>query len=267
VPLSRLVPLVSLASLAGCEPIVLGDLPNAAAAGAPESPVQPSAPEAALVWSTDHESGDASSWSEDGAAEGGQYTWGTGTIAGTSALSRSGSYALELFIDNNGVGPSDGARLYRGIEQVPARYGVWFYLPQAHAVGEWWAPAIFNARDVSLSQESTVQLWDIRITGNGGGNMTLQFFDHATMQATPIPGGVVPTELWFHIEVYLDFRPPDATTLRVRLNGALVFQTSGLQTNLEEHVLWVVGNAAAGLEPSASSLYLDDATVTTGEGP
>ncbi len=266
-PLSRLVPLVSLASLAACEPIVLGDLPPSAAAGDGESPTQPSAPEALLVWSTDHESGDASSWLEGGPAQGGQYTWGTGTIAGTSAISRSGEHALELAIDNDGVSLSDGARLYRGIQPVPARYGAWFYLPQAHTVGEWWAPAIFNARDASLSQESTVQLWDIRIADDGAGNMTLQFFDHATMQPTPIPGGVVPTDLWFHIEIYLDYRPPDATALRVRLNGALVFQASGLQTSIEEHVLWVVGNAAAGLEPSASSLYLDDATVTSGEGP
>jgi hypothetical protein len=261
---SRLVPLLSLATLAGCEPILLGDLPRQAP---PADAPTPSIPTEVLVWSTDHESGDASSWSEGGPESGGQYTWGTGSITGTSTVSRSGSHALELAIDTNGVSPSDGARLYRSIQPQPARYGAWFFLQQAHAVGDWWAPMIFHARDASLAQESVVQLWDIRIVDDDAGSMALEFFDHWTMQSTPIAGGVVPTNLWFHVEVHLDYRPPDATSLELRLNGALVFETTSLQTNLEQYVLWIVGNAGASLTPSASNLYVDDASVTTRQGP
>jgi hypothetical protein len=258
---ARLALLFHATSSLGCEPIVLGDLPQPLDGGA-------AAPGASsvLVWATDHEGGDSADWGEGGPSLGGEYTWGTGSIEGTEAVSRSGNHALDVSIDNTLAAPSDGARHYRRIEDVEASYAAWFYLNETHAVGEWWAPVIFNARDASLDILSIRPLWDVRLVDDAAGGSTLLFFDHATMAPVSLPQARVPANLWFEIEVTLDYRPPDGTTLALRLNGALVFEAAALGTAVEEHVFWVAGNAGAGLVPSASTLYIDDASVTRREG-
>jgi hypothetical protein len=256
--------------IAACDPsIVLGDRPSSPSDAAAEIPEpgddgSPSRPERGnVLWSTDHETGDLSAWELGGAASGGQYYWSTGTGRVVSGSGRGESRALECVIDTAGDEPSHGARVYRRVDAAPAFYSAWFFLEEPHTVTNWWAIFLFHARDDSLSLDNYRSLWDVRVVRREAGNMALQFFDHDTATAvTAEPGATVVAGRWFQIEAYLDYRPPAATRLDVRLDGVSVFEREQLVTAMEANVFWVIGNGGAGLEPTRSTVLIDDAAIT-----
>jgi hypothetical protein len=216
-----------------------------------------------IVWSTDHETGDLADWERGGESQGGQYYWSSGAGRVIAGAGRGGSRALEMVIDTAGDAPSHGARVYRRIEPAPAFYSAWFLLEEAHAVSDWWAIFLFHARDDSLSLDNYRSLWDVRVSSNAEGRMALQFFDHDTGRAmTADASAVVPAGRWFQIEAFLDYRPPDATTIQIRLDGVFVLEMTGLRTATEKNVFWVVGNGGSGLAPSRSTVLIDDAAIT-----
>jgi hypothetical protein len=215
----------------------------------------------AILWSSDHESGDLSDWERGGTAQGGVYYCGTGNGEVLDVTGRGGSRALAMQIETTPVDTSHGARAYRRVEAAPAFYRAWFRLKEAHSVPEWWAIFLFHARKPSLSLEDYTSLWDVRIVRNTSGEMTLQFFDHAGQTTTSSAVARVEAERWFELRAFLDYRPPDATRLIIWLDGQQVFDMTKLQTALETNVFWIVGNGASILDPALSTVYIDDAAI------
>jgi hypothetical protein len=164
--------------------------------------------------------------------------------------------------------PSQGVRLFRRMEEGPAFYTAWFRLEEPHTVSDWWSIALFHARDETLSLETDVSLWDVRVVDTPAGDMALQFFDHDTMQGTTADArGLVVPGAWFELSIYLDYRPPNATRLAVLRDGALLLDMKNLQnTLLLPNVFWAVGNGANGLSPTESTLALDDASIRRAAG-
>ena len=254
------------AAICGCDPsIVLGDrasspsdaavVPEPIADGGMSLPAKGS-----VVWSTDHETGDLSDWERGGTASGGQYYWSSGNGAVVPGRGRGQSRGLRCVIDTAGDEPSHGARVYRRVQPAPAFYSAWFFLEEPHTVTDWWAIFLFHARNDSLSLDDYRSLWDVRIVERADGNMALQFFDHHTQGA--VTGAIVAAGTWFQIEAYLDYRPPSATRLDIRLDGAPLFHLEGLDTAIEANVFWVLGNGGAGLQPTRSTVFIDDVAIT-----
>jgi hypothetical protein len=265
--------IATLLTLSGCDPqIVLVDrespLPAAAGAtasgGTSSGQVTDELPAPAeLVWSTDHEAGTIDDWLRGGTFYGGQYEWGDVSLDVAEVAGRNGGLGVALTIDTSFRGePSQGVRLYRRSEDAPAYYTAWFRLEEAHTVSDWWSISLFHARDETLSLETDVSLWDVRVVDTPAGDLALQFFDHDTLQAvTADARGSVTPGSWFELSVYLDYRPPESTRLAVLLDGVVLFDMKNLHTLLETNVFWAVGNGANGLDPSQSTLHLDDASI------
>jgi len=249
-------------ALVACQPeIVLGDSEGASGPGS-AVPVP-----GAVLWSTDHEAGSVDDWALGGDAQGGEFYWGDAQGEVRSGIGRDGSQALVMTIDTSfSDAPSQGFRVYRRIEPAPAFYSASFRLEEAHAVSDWWSIFLFHARNASLSLENDTSLWDVRVVNDAGGGMALQFFDHETQEGSLSGrlGAVMPGQ-WFELTAYLDYLPPDATRLRILLDGAPLFDMTGLRTALHEHVFWAVGNGANGLSPALSTLYMDDAAIRATE--
>jgi hypothetical protein len=216
-----------------------------------------------LLWSADHEQGELEEWQEGGDYYGGEYEWGSGSVSVGEGAGHNGSRGLVTYIDTDYRDePSQGVRLYRRIEDAPAYYSVWLKLADRHSVNEWWSIFLFHARDSTQTLENDVSLWDVRVVEDDAGAMTLQFFDHDTMQGTidPSAGRVQPGE-WFELTAYVDYQPPSATRIRILHDGALLFDLKRLHTSLQENVFWALGNGADSLTPSESTIYLDDAAI------
>lgn len=237
---------------------------SAGNSGSGGAAMQPGVPApGAVVWSTDHESGDISDWEDGGTYYGGEYDWGDVSFDVSQGAGRDGSRGLSITI-NTGYRdePSQGVRFYRRLADAPAFYTAWFRLEEAHSVEDWWSISLFHARDDTLSLANDVSLWDVRVVDTASGAMALQFFDLDTMQGiTAGAGGYVQPGQWFELAFYVDYRPPDATRIVVLRDGLLLFDVAGLRTSLENNVFWAVGNGAGYLNPRESTLYVDDASI------
>lgn len=237
--------------------------------GAGGSSVEPHPPGARL-WSADHEVGDFSDWEQGGELRGGHYGWGDVNGYVESGVGRDGSNGVVASINTDARGEtSGGVRMYRRIESSAAYYSAWFRLEDAHSVLDWWSILLFHARVDPLSLEDDVSLWDVRVVDDAQGQLSLQFFDHETMLGTAAPGeqGLVAPGTWFELRAQLDYRPPDATRLRIWRENSLLFDVKELRTAPHEHVFWCVGNGAGKLSPADSILYLDDAEIRAADAP
>ena len=237
--------------------------------GVPQMPDTTVQPPGELVWSTDHEVGDFSDWKRGGDFNGGQYEWGKTNSYVDIGVGRNGSNGVvaDIVIPTPGE-TSSGARMYRRIEPGPAYYSAWFRLEDAHRVLDWWSIFLFHAREDSLSMDTDVSMWDVRIVNTPDGEMTLQFFDHDTMQGTVVAGqGLIANRRWFEISAYLDYRPPDATRLQISLNGSVLFDMKNLHTAVPKNVFWAIGNGAGSLDPVDSTIDLDDAAIHKAAAP
>jgi hypothetical protein len=218
-----------------------------------------------VIWSDDFESGDLSGWEPLAAGVGPELVWGGGELTLASGEGRNSSIGVAFTMDTTVDSPSHGARLYRAIEQAPAYYSAWFRLTQFHEVSDWWAIMVFQGRTTASSLENVSYLWDIRLVSEGGQALSLQFFEPTIERSHEAASAVsVPMGEWFHLEVYLEYSPPEATAVRVDLNGEQVFDLVGLVSGAPEIVLWGVGNGGAGLSPTTSILLVDDPVVSTG---
>lgn len=252
-----------------------GGMPSAAGtasvagSGAAGTPTDVVPEPGALLWSAQHEQGDLSEWEEGGDYYGGEYEWASGSYSVEPDSGRDGSYGLIATIDTHANDePSQGVRVYRRIEDAPAYYSVWLKLAEHHSVTEWWSIFLFHARDDTLSLENDVSLWDVRVVEDRDGVMTLQFFDHDTMQGTiDERAGRIQEGEWFELSAYLDYRPPDDTRLRILHNGALLFDMKARHTSREGNVFWALGNGSDELDPSESTIYLDDAAIRRAGAP
>ena len=221
------------------------------------------------MWSADHEAGDIDDWLRGGTFFGGEYHWGDVSFNVVEGAGHGGGLGLAIRIDTAFQGePSQGVRLFRRREEEPAFYTAWFRLDDSHTVEDWWSIALFHARDETLALETDVSLWDVRVVDTPSGEMVLQFFDHETMQASTADArGIVAPGEWFELNVYLDYRPPDATRFAVLRDGAVLFDMKDLRTSaLEPNVFWAVGNGANGISPTESTLALDDASIRLAAG-
>jgi hypothetical protein len=223
-----------------------------------------------ILWTADHESGDLSAWRMGGGADGGGDYQASGQTEVLRERAHGGSgYAAKLTIDTSD-GADHTARLYRRTANGGAYYSAWFFFSQAHTPIEWWSIFLFRAQRDPNDIESFVNLWNLNVERpDGGGNLTLSFYDHLTGQytrpATPTP---LPVGQWTHLEAYFNYAPPSSTRITVWQDGQLLLDLTGLGQSPSSYLYWSIGTGSNGLLPRVSTIYIDDAAIATGRlGP
>jgi hypothetical protein len=214
-----------------------------------------------LSWSTGFEDGFCSYAPPSGYC----YTAQAGTYSVVTSPVHSGRYAAAFLVQSDAAGSSQSqARcIVQGALPTTAYYGAWYYVP-AHAQvndGGLWNLFHFTA---GLPEAGLPRpIWDVQLITPDDAGMRTQLYGFPPTGGTPEAGVVppIPVAQWFHIEVYYKHTNDNSGELLLFQDGVLAARLDGL--NADDSVVgqWFVGNLAAGLQPAASTIYVDDVTI------
>ncbi|HKP59088.1 MAG TPA: heparin lyase I family protein [Polyangiales bacterium] len=141
-----------------------------------------------------------------------------------------------------------------------AYYGAWYFVPETATNSDNWNLIHFQGGDPTGPQHG---LWDVSLVNGADGALEAIVFDFLSGRvrraATPTP---IPIGAWFHLEFYLK-RAADATgEVALYQDDQLLIRATSLVTDDSDWGQWYVGNLATRLTPSASTLYVDDVTIS-----
>jgi len=174
----------------------------------------------------------------------------------------SGSYAAAFDMDPSSSGSQRQTRCVRGgVLPVEAYYGAWYYVPSDLAGASDWNLFHFQG---GQPRSLLHALWDVSMEETPGIGLVVYIYDARQDghygQAEP---KAIPRDRWFHLEFYLK-RAADATgEVALYQDGEEVVRRTGIITDDSPFGEWYVGNWAAELAntPSTVSVYVDDVTV------
>lgn len=233
-------------------------------------PVDPSI----VVWSADMETGDLSQWTIGG-TRGGPFDSGScrrpeGGV--TSEVAHSGRYAAKMTIDVSQK--ESGCRLFRHLESEngkPYYYSAWMMIPTAEKVEGYWnifqfksendkmneAVWVVEARNRPDGSLHTVLRWKGLVRGPTQKDGTdVKYFDQALID--------IPIGRWFHLEAFLAQSEKFDGHITVWQDGVQLWDLDRVKTRYPGgDNRWSVNNYGEGLEPARTTVYVDDAMVTT----
>jgi hypothetical protein len=219
--------------------------------------------EGVIYFEADHEDGDLAIWDSGPDMDAGGYYADTDPPTYSSdGPTHSGMGSVEVTIDTS-IGTAPIARLYRRIEQDSAYYSAWFYLLEDHDPSSWWSIFLYRAvRDRSDS----IDLWSVDlIRPDNEDRLTLAVYDHDlgyNLELSTLP--TVPIAQWFQLQAYLEIVDGQPSRLELWLDDQQVLARSDLREMPEgEPVYWVIGNGGDTLDPPVSTIYIDDAVISS----
>jgi hypothetical protein len=257
--------------------------------------LQPTSSKAAsgkILWSADMETGDLSQWyapaKEAGHGNGGGvYNSGYATAEASQDYAHSGKWSAKLTITTPGPnGGSSGARLFRWKEsRDPAYldsglyYGAWFYLPKQYRLtgdphkGKFFNLFQFKSKHGANVVDPTLYI-DVQNRPNGAMYPTLYWWNGLKMEG-PHPGQFggkrfeqtsadLPVGKWVHIEVFLRQAGDFSGRITVWQDGVQIFDEDQTRTRYPDgDNQWAVNLYSDALSPNPSTIYIDDATIST----
>lgn len=210
-----------------------------------------------VLWSTSLESGDLSDWSQGGAVTGGTYQQRV-TASVTDQRGHTGNHAIRLDYDT-ADGTDHMAEFYRRVEPGPAYYSAWFLLPEARDPTTYWTLLYFFTQGTAGNSNTRRGLWDVNL-----GQQAIYFFNETNKRlANPTPRIPYPVGQWFHLEAYFTYEPPRNGHIIVWQDGQQLIDVPDLGVAPSENLYWGIGSDTDGLTPSAFTMYVDDAAIST----
>ncbi|HVY29932.1 MAG TPA: hypothetical protein VHB79_25420 [Polyangiaceae bacterium] len=187
----------------------------------------------------------------------------------TTEQHHSGEGAAKVFI--NADGADKISRLYRRIgDYEEAYYLAWFYLKEDHVPSSWWSIFLFRANQ---NRADSTDLWSIDLVRTPQNQLTVALYEHQydngagkqkgrTVSATTQQ--IAPVGVWFQLQAYLKAKAGQPSVLQVWLDGTQVINLDKTTPAPDGMSLyWVIGNGAGKLTPSESTVYIDDAQIST----
>ncbi|HEX2873175.1 MAG TPA: hypothetical protein VHP33_18065 [Polyangiaceae bacterium] len=239
----------------GGMPTVSGAAGEAGAAGQPDD---------GLLFSADHEIGNLSQWDEGPDADaGGYYADPDAELPSSSTdQAHSGDASAKVQIDTSS-GAGVIARLYRRLDlEGAAYYTAWFYLVEDHTPDSWWSIFLFRA---VKERNDSIDLWSVDLVRTQDNQLTVAVYDHANAKTIVAPGNPqVPIKQWFQVQAYLEVAPGKPSQLTLWLDGTQFLKLDNTtMVPKDQPLYWVIGNGAAKLTPPVSTLFIDDAQIST----
>jgi len=180
----------------------------------------------------------------------------------------SGHFAAAFTVDAEDGSPLQQSRCVRqGTLPDEAYYGAWYYIPALSTNKGLWNLFHFQGTDTPTSEPRG--LWDVSLSNTSDGKLAtfvLKFMWNGTGDHT-IQGPPVPIGSWFHLEFYLR-RAKDATgEAALYQDGIRVADFPNVVTDDTNYGQWFAGNLANLLDPTESTLYVDDVTISPSLSP
>jgi len=188
----------------------------------------------------------------------------------TTEQHHSGEGAAKIFI--NADGSTDKiSRLYRRIgDYEEAYYLAWFYLKEDHVPSSWWSIFLFRANQ---NRNDSTDLWSVDLVRTPQSQLTVSLYEHQFDNGPGKTKGrtinastqqIVPIGQWFQVQAYLKAKVGQPSQLSVWLDGTQVIKLDNTTAAPDGMALyWVIGNGAGKLTPSESTVYVDDAQIST----
>ncbi len=212
---------------------------------------------------------------------------GDATVVASRDQAHSGEWSLKLTITAppTSGGRSSGARMFRWEEADSSSYlagglyyGAWFYFPQVFRItadpgtGGFWSILQFKSKHAGGNDP----IWFVAVQNRPTGNMylTLYWWNQLTIEGPreKQSGGKrfvesvadLPVNKWVHIEAYLKQASDFTGRLTVWQDGVQTFDQDQVKTKyIDGDNQWSVNHYSDGLKPAPSTIYIDDATIST----
>jgi Polysaccharide lyase len=226
-----------------------------------------------VLWSADHETGDLSQWYAEGG--GGEFNSGSASSTASSDVAHSGRYSARTSILTPGV---SGVRLFRWNESrihPEAYYSAWFYFPRSYRVPVWWNIFQFKSRSGAAVNDP---FWSLQVGNrrNGAMHLYLDWWNRLSIEG-PRRGEFggrsfsqdlkdLSVENWIHIEVFLRQSSAFDGQLIVWQDGVELFNVRDIRTRYpapDGANEWSISNYSDAIVPSPTTIYIDDAVIST----
>jgi len=188
------------------------------------------------------------------------FATGTGAYSTVTSPVHSGGSAAAFSVQGVPDGGGSQARcVEQGVFPSAAYYGAWYYVPvQAQNNGLW---NLFHYQG-GVPGQPLHGLWDVSLVNAVGGPLRAIVYDFLTGITSASTAPPIPIGQWFHLEVY--FKRAKGATGEITLwqDGAMAVHLTGLVTDDTDWGQWYVGNLADALVPPASTVYVDDVTIS-----
>jgi hypothetical protein len=220
-----------------------------------------------IIWKASHETGDISEWQQHGGfIHQGQSAY----FSIVSPFARSGKYAVALTIDTEGASNSGSFAAYLFFwDQLPGDayyYSAWYYIPAGTQPQLWWN--IFQWKSTyNGNTDDSVPMYIIDILEQPNGQLALHLvyrpdinekIDYRQNKKT------VPTDQWFHIEAYYRKAVDQTGQVIVWQDGEELINLSDVQTTMKDNtVYWSVNHYTDFILPNPSTIFIDDAVIST----
>lgn len=251
-----------------------------------------------VLWFSDFEEGDFSSWEDEGTGDyyagGGIFlTGGENAAYGiTGDVVHSGRFASFTRIDNAYMAQGPRAvRLMRWCDRAwneggdyfpdEAYYSVWMFFPYVYDPGKeepwdpgdggWWNVFQFKSENEAGSQplveldvynENSSMFFGLSIKEypDPESDMHQQAY-HVQLEPEPIP-----ISSWVHVEVFYRKAQDSSGEVVVWQDGREIFRVERIQTMLTETAAWGIGNytdhITGGAVPGQAVVFFDDAVIS-----
>jgi Polysaccharide lyase len=222
---------------------------------------------AAIVWKATHETGDISEWQQHGDfIRQGQSAY----YSMVTPFAHTGNYSISLTIDTEGYSDSGGHAAYLFFwDQLPEDayyYSAWYYIPAGTQPQHWWNVWQWKST-YNGDTDYSVPMYILDILEQNNGELALHLvyrpdieekIDYRQNQKT------VPTDQWFHIEAYYKKAVDETGQVIVWQDGEEILNLSNVQTTEQDNtVYWSINHYTDEILPAPSSIYIDDAAITT----
>ncbi len=228
---------------------------------------------ARVLWSADLEEGTLADWwspATTPGADGITWTQANAQVTASDEQAHGGSFAVRLQMDSTGDVEAGAAlaRLREGRSHPEAYYSIWYFLPQAVALGQqlsWWVLMGFSS-DVN---GNGVSLLTLQVDEDAAGERYLELAakrcDSSEVAYHEQRVAPLPTGRWFRLEAYLRQSTAGQGRLIVWQDGVTLFDRDQLTTRCPDaggENYWAVFNEGRHQQPAAVTTFLDDAVIS-----
>jgi hypothetical protein len=220
------------------------------------------------LWIGDMEEGSLNDWYKPGTQAtpgcchgGGEFNSGSANSIATPKK-HTGNWGVEMTIRTPNS-PTSGTRLFRWRESQnypKLYYSVWYYFPQRYTVTNWW-----NVFQWKSKRPFQVDPFFILNVGNRpDGSMYFYLYDWQRRIAYKQSVKNIPISRWFQVEAYYECAGDRTGRVTFWQDGAMLFYVPNVQTRYEDgDCQWSVDNYSDSLQPAQSTIYVDDAAIST----
>jgi len=241
--------------------------PPPANTSTPTSTVETPPNTSAIVWKATHEDGDLREWQEHGDF----ITQGSSAYYNMiTSPTHGGNYAVSLTIDTEGFSNSGSYAAYLFYwDQLPENayyYSAWYYIPTGTHPQDWWNVWQWKST-YNGSTDNSVPMFSLDIREKSTGQLNLLLIYRPDLRdKIEYKQNImtVPTGQWFQIEAYYKKGNNNNGQVIIWQDGTEIFNVSNAQTTESDNtVYWSINHYTDYIIPSLSSIYIDDAAIST----